>query len=245
MRVFKFGGASIKSAERVHNLVQIVQDVPTPLFIVISAMGKTTNQLEELTRTLYPEAGYQGEDFDKLYDQVVSTGELQTSRIISAYLDYAGITNQWLDATQILQTDRTWRQANVDMVTSKRNLDAVMAQKPASVYVTQGFIAGADATYRTPLGREGSDYSAAIFANLLDAESVTLWKDVPGIYDMDPRLNRDAKIYIELTYEAASRIADAGAQIVHPKTFKPLKEKHIPLYIKSFLNPHGKGTVIR
>jgi len=244
MKIYKFGGASVKDAERIRHLADIVREETDPLIIVVSAMGKTTNQLEEFTRMLYPDAPFEDAEYNRLYDQVVSTGELQSTRIISAYLNHAGIRNHWLDITTVLRTDNTYRCANVDIKTSSQLLADYLTTHPSRVYVTQGFIAGTEDGYRTTLGREGSDYTAALLAYMLDAESVTLWKDVPGVFSADPRKVRDAQLISEMTYQQAQTLVEKGAQIVHPKTFAPLFEKQIPLYVKPFLHPHQQGTLI-
>lgn len=244
MKIYKFGGASVKNAERIHHLGEIIRQETDDLLIVVSAMGKTTNELEVFTQALAGDDCFQGEAFDELYDQVVSTGELQSSRFISAYLTHIGIRNQWMDMTQIMRTDAVFRAANVDMATTKQLLCTFMQQHPAHVYVAQGFIGGTADGRRTTLGREGSDYTAAILANLTDAESVTLWKDVAGIYSADPRKVKDAVLLPELSYAKAQEMAQQGAQIIHPKTVGPLIEKNIPLYIRSFIYPERPGTVI-
>jgi len=244
MKIYKFGGASVKDAERIRHLADIVALEYEPLIIVVSAMGKTTNQLEEFTRMLYPDAPFEDAEYNRLYDQVVSTGELQSTRIVSAYLAHAGIANHWMDITQLFRTDDTYRDANVDIATSASLLKAYLQAHPARVYVTQGFIAGTADGLRTTLGREGSDYTAALLAYMLDAESVTLWKDVPGVFSADPRKVRDAQLIHEMTYADAQKLVENGAQIVHHKTFAPLFEKQIPLYVKPFLHPLEQGTLI-
>ncbi len=244
MKIYKFGGASVKDAERIRHLAEIVAMETGPLIVVVSAMGKTTNQLEEFTRMLYPDAPYEDEEYNRLYDQVVSTGELQSTRIVSAYLNHAGIANHWMDITEVLRTDANYRDANVDIAQSRERLQAYLAAHPARVYVTQGFIAGTDEGLRTTLGREGSDYTAALLAYMLDAESVTLWKDVPGVFSADPRKVRDAVLIEDMSYAQAQQLVEKGAQIVHKKTFAPLYEKQIPLYVKPFLHPEERGTRI-
>jgi len=244
VKIFKFGGASVKDAERIRHLADIVALEKGPLIIVVSAMGKTTNQLEEFTRMLYPDAPFEDGEYNRLYDQVVSTGELQSTRIVSAYLSHAGIENHWMDITQVLRTDDNYRDANVDITISKAQLQAYLEAHPARVYVTQGFIAGTAKGWRTTLGREGSDYTAALLAYMLDAESVTLWKDVPGVFSADPRKVRDARLIHEMTYQQAQVLVANSAQIVHHKTFAPLCEKQIPLYVKPFLHPEEEGTLI-
>ena len=241
MIVYKFGGASVRDAEGIRNLGRIVQAASEDVMVVVSAMGKTTNALEGLTRAL---CGYDLSDFDRLYDQVVSTGELQSTRIVSAYLTHCGVNNEWLDMPRLLLTDNSFRQANVDMQASKKSLLAYMHEHPAHVYVAQGFIGGTRDGLRTTLGREGSDYTAAILANLLDAQSVTLWKDVPGVMSADPLQDKSAHLIPHMTYAEADKLLATGAQVIHPKTIAPLREKHIPLYVKPFLNPDAEGTII-
>ena len=242
MRIYKFGGASVRDAEGIRNIARIIAQTEGRLMIVVSAMGKTTNSLEGLTRAL---CGYDLTGFDALYDQVVSTGELQSTRIVSAYLSHCGIANEWMDITQVMVTDYTFRQANIDTDLTRRQLKGYMKTHPARVYVTQGFIAGTPDGRRTTLGREGSDYTAAVLANLLNAESVTLWKDVPGVMSADPLRDSTAQLLPHLTYDETDRIISQGAQIIHPKTIAPLREKNIPLYVKPFLNPEAEGTVIK
>jgi len=244
MKIYKFGGASVKDAERIRHLADIVREEHEPLMVVVSAMGKTTNQLEEFTRMLYPDAPYEDAEYNRLYDQVVSTGELQSTRIVSAYLNHAGIANHWLDITAVLRTDNTYRAANVDIPVSTQLLTSYLQAHPAQVYVTQGFIGGTSDGVRTTLGREGSDYTAALLAYMLNAESVTLWKDVPGVFSADPRKVKDAQLIREMTYQQAQELVEKGAQIVHEKTFAPLFEKQIPLYVKPFLHPMEAGTLI-
>ncbi len=241
MKVYKFGGASVRDAEGIRNLAKIVKSTNDNLMIVVSAMGKTTNALEGLTRAL---CQYDLRDFDRLYDQVVSTGELQSTRIVSAYLSHCGIGNQWLDMTQIMVTDNEFRHANVDMAATKENLIKTLNEHPCQVYVTQGFIAGTTNGLRTTLGREGSDYTAAILANLLDAESLTLWKDVPGVMTADPTMDSNAKLIEQMSYNEADIFLQQGAQVIHRKTIAPLRDKHIPLYVKPFLHPEEQGTLI-
>jgi len=244
VKIFKFGGASVKDAERIRHLADIVAGETGPLIIVVSAMGKTTNQLEEFTRMLYPDAPFEDAEYNCLYDQVVSTGELQSTCIVSAYLNHAGVENQWMDITHILRTDTTYREANVDIEESTKLLRTYIETHPSRVYVTQGFIGGTADGHRTTLGREGSDYTAALLAYMLDAESVTLWKDVPGVFSADPRKVRDAELIREMSYSQAQALVSKGAQIVHPKTFEPLFKKQIPLYVKPFLHPQEAGTLI-
>lgn len=285
MRVFKFGGASVKDAEGIRNLARIVRGETDDLAVVVSAMGKTTNALERVVNALwlreqeqverewalieeyhrgvadelgvtldlrFPETQATMDSYDELYDQVVSWGELMSTRLVSAYLTKAGIRNEWLDMTRLLITDATFRAAQVDFPATEDNLLAHFAYRPGAEYanrarvrVLQGFIGGTADGRRTTLGREGSDYTAALVAAALNAESVTIWKDVPGILTADPRKDKSATLIPELSYEDAERLAASGAQIIHRKTIFPLERKQIPLYVKPFLQPDAPGSVIR
>lgn len=184
-------------------------------------------------------------DFDFNYDQIVSVGELVSTRIISAYFNHIGLKNQWLDARGMIQTDNTYREAEVDW-----NKTRLMVQDTAlpilsnKIIVTQGFIGGTSENYTTTLGREGSDYSAAIFAFCLNAQSLTTWKDVPGIYNSDPKIYPDAQKYVSLPYSEALEMAYYGANIIHPKTIKPLQNASIPLVVRSFYDLQETGTII-
>lgn len=245
MKVYKFGGASIKDARGIRNLAQIVTKTNDVILVVVSAIGKTTNALEgvaELHHAIMDDLNLNS--YNRLYDAIVSQGELMSTRIVSEYLSSQGIDNVWLDARQILVSDDTYRAANIDMVKTGQNIRKAIQSHPSRLYIIQGFIAGTQGGQPTTLGREGSDYSAAIFANLLDAESVTIWKDVPGILTADPRKQSDATLIKELNYEDAAVLAASGAQIIHSKTIAPLAEKRIPLYVKPFLNPDADGSVI-
>jgi len=293
MLVFKFGGASINSIDRIHNVGQIIREHKNEkLFIIISAMGKTTNALEKVAEAFYarrnedalnlfeqvknqhlttakyllvknynacearlndfftevewllhdkPVRGY-----DYYYDQVVCCGELLSTCIISAYLDEVGISNSWIDVRDILRTDDNFRDAGVDWDHSEtmveENILPIFDDYP--VVITQGFIGSTSDNESTTLGREGSDYSAAIFANLLNADSQTIWKDVPSVMNADPKLFTDAVPMPELSYAEVIEMAYYGAQVIHPKTIKPLYEKNIPLLVKCFLDPSLPGTVI-
>jgi len=290
MKVYKFGGASVRSSEGIRNIFNIVSGTTENLFIVISAMGKTTNamevvlehfmnanrteslqklnEVEEYHNTIINELFANsengqaainplflelkdlitngiGNDYDRWYDRLVSFGEVISTRIISAYLTESGLENSWLDMRNLLVTDSNFREANVRMDESQIRLQNAANFKTHRIYIGQGFI-GANATGDpTTLGREGSDYSAAVVANLLNAESVTIWKDVPGILNADPRLFDNTVLIPELTYLDAVELAYSGAQIIHPKTIKPLQNKGIPLYVSPFGNPTEKGSVIK
>ncbi|WP_309425083.1 aspartate kinase [Daejeonella oryzae] len=184
-------------------------------------------------------------DYDFNYDQIVSVGELVSTKIVSAYLNYAGLDNQWIDARGYIQTDNTYREGVVDWnkTTSiiQQNLPQILAKK---TIVTQGFIGGTSENFTTTLGREGSDYSAAIFASALKAESVTIWKDVPGVLNADPKLFNETIKFSQLPYTEAMEMSYYGATVIHPKTIRPLFQANIPLFVKPFLNPEESGTII-
>ena len=290
MKVFKFGGASVKDAEGVRNLASIVQRYPDDLVIVVSAMGKTTNALELLTKNYFngnSEISLQninalkqfhfeiieklfGDhsneisheitsvfkllekrlkhspslDYDFEYDQIVSFGEILSTRITSAYLNFTGINNKWKDIRRSLRTDATWREGNIDWSLSSELFLSQFNFAENRVYVTQGFIGATITDQTTTLGREGSDYTAAIIANLLNAESVTIWKDVPGIMNADPNKFESTQKLDMLSYREAVEMTYYGAKVIHPKTMKPLVEKNIPLYVRSFMQPDEQGSVI-
>ncbi len=290
MQVYKFGGASVKSAEGIRNIVKIVSKVDSELFIVVSAMGKTTNALEvvlehfmnadksaslqkleevkayhaEIIDELFaqPQHGQAvihpvfeamsnyiiqtaGNDYDRCYDHLVSFGEIISTKIISAFLNESGIENCWLDMRGLLVTDSNYREANVRMEESAARIGLAADFKKQRIYLGQGFIGANTKGDPTTLGREGSDYSAAVVANLLNAEQVTIWKDVQGILNADPRIFENTVHIPELTYQDAVELAYSGAQIIHPKTIKPLENKQIPLYVRPFFSPDETGSVIR
>ena len=293
MKVFKFGGASVNSIERIINLGKILRSFPDQkILIVISAMGKMTNALEKVAEAFF--AGRTGEstelfrqireshlntakqllvrnwlpaekklkdfftevewllndkpvrEFDYYYDQIVCVGELLSTAIVSAYLNEMGISNAWTDVRDIFRTDDNFRDANIDWeITSslvKENLLPLFEDN--NLVITQGFIGATDENESTTLGREGSDYSAAVLANLLMAESQTIWKDVQGVMNADPKIFPDAVFIGELNYDEVIEMAYYGAQVIHPKTIKPLQNKSIPLYVKCFLDKDLPGTVI-
>ncbi|MBS1765077.1 MAG: aspartate kinase [Bacteroidetes bacterium] len=294
MKVFKFGGASVKDASSVKNVATILQKYPgEKLLVVISAMGKTTNALEKVVNDYYYNKGNALQSLEEVhnfhlsimetlfhntelsvfkevaqlfestslllknkpdglfayyYDQIVSLGELVSTKIVSAYLNNSGISNTWLDVRTVIKTDSTYREGNVDWVQSnalahEHVLPLFTTEK--TIVLTQGFI-GCDAeNHTTTLGREGSDYSAAIFAHLLDAEEMYIWKDVPGVLNADPKFYNDAQKLDQISYNDAIELAYYGASVIHPKTIKPLENKNIPLYVKSFLKPEASGTVVR
>jgi len=293
MQVFKFGGASVNSVERIKNVASIVRSFPQQkILIVISAMGKTTNALEKVVEAFYnhqPEQALQlfeqvknqhlttakyllvqnylacekqmrdfftevewllhdkpVREFDYYYDQVVCAGELLSTAIVSAFLNEEGITNQWLDVRDIFRTDDNFRDANIDMAfTTRRVIENVLPVFTTHhLIITQGFIGATDENESTTLGREGSDYSAAVFANILNAESLSIWKDVEGVMNADPKQFPDAQLISELNYDEIIEMAYYGAQVIHPKTIKPLQNKDIPLQVKCFLDPSLPGTII-
>jgi len=292
MRVFKFGGASIKDAAAVRNVTSILSEQPDePLVVIISAMGKTTNALETVVQSWYKHDGKclellngvkdfhfqlieelfadtkhpiydlvnnifvetewaleedpkRGYDFS--YDQVVSAGELLSTRIIEAFLELSGIRASWVDARDCIRTDNTYREGRIDWAVTEQQITEVVTSswKNASIIVTQGFIGGTSENYTTTLGREGSDYTASVFAYCLNAESVVIWKDVPGVLNADPKFFKDAQKLERISYLDAIELAYYGASVIHPKTIKPIENKSIPLYVKSFLNPSQQGTAI-
>ena len=282
MKVYKFGGASVKDANGVRNLKEIVAQSSDDLMVVISAMGKTTNALERVVAALakgdeqtaeqewlnvldqhvyiMQDLGLQPNvdvrlplmpeynkewSYDQNYDQIVSLGEIMSTQIVAVFLLKSGIPTEWWNMPKLLLTDNTWREAQVDLQKSAQVIRAGWnrAQRP-HVVVAQGFIGGTADGMRTTLGREGSDYTAALLGNFLAAESVTIWKDVPGILNADPRLVANTIKIDQLTYHDAVELAYSGAQVIHPKTIRPLENKKIPLYVKPFGNPTAEGSVI-
>lgn len=291
MQVFKFGGASVKDANGVKNLAHIVQQhLPNNIVIVVSAMGKITNALEELTNAFFKQTEdiaailekikkyhynilnelftdttnpvfdavnnifvsleWELEDapssnYDKIYDQIVAVGELVSTTIVAAYLNNIGVSCKWLDARDIIKTDDTYREGKVSFEdTQTAILQNIKFSDTTSLYITQGFIGANDENYTTTLGREGSDYTASIIAFCLTAEKVTIWKDVPGVLNADPKYFADAVLLKELSYQDAVELTYYGATVIHPKTIKPLQNKNIPLYVRSFINPELEGTTI-
>ena len=295
MKVFKFGGASVVDAHGVRNVVNIIkQNSQDSICIVVSAMGKTTNALEEifkayfyktgeaskllealkqkhiqLVRELFPNEHNKVEDeledifaelywaieetqiksYDYEYDQIVSQGEFISTRIVAAYLNASHIQTQWLDARDLIRTDNTYREGHVDWTFTQKSIDDLIGKKlnnqTPQFFLTQGFIGGTSENYTTTLGREGSDYTAAILAYCLNASNVTIWKDVPGVLNADPRDFPQAQLLSALSYYDAIELAYYGATVIHPKTIKPLQNKNIPLFVKSFVNPEAPGTCIK
>ena len=292
MKIFKFGGASVKDATGVKNVKQVLETVGFEnVLVVISAMGKTTNALEvviknyfdkskELTSSVqdvkkyhieilldlygdekkpnfisaYKAVSQHFEDLDYflknnkspnynfVYDQIVSFGELISTTIVSHYFNHENLINQWLDVRNYIKTDNTYRDANVDWENTQKNISKLNKEK--ALYITQGFLGADDNHFTTTLGREGSDYTAAIFAYCLGAENVTIWKDVPGVLNADPRYFENAVLLNQISYREAIELAFYGASVIHPKTLQPLQKKEIPLFVKSFVNPTLPGTKV-
>jgi aspartate kinase len=295
MKVFKFGGASVSTAERIKNVAAILKKYSgEKLLVVISAMGKTTNALEKVVEAFYSgdqqkalqvfhaikedhlsiagqlestnsqlktqnsltdfftEVEWLLHDkpvrhFDYYYDQVVCVGELLSTAIVSDYLNKTGINNQWIDVRDIIRTDDNFRDARIDwsFTSAKVEESIIPLFRQTNIVLTQGFIGATDENESTTLGREGSDYTAALFANLLNAESQTIWKDVQGVMNADPKQYKNAQWIKELNYQEVIEMAYYGAQVIHPKTIKPLQNKGIPLYVRSFLHPDEEGTCIQ
>lgn len=291
MRVFKFGGASVRDAASVKNVHSIISKyTDKPLVVVVSAIGKTTNKFENLVnahfqkqptteiledlreghgaivRELFGDEARsvledidntlvevewalddpEGLDFHFQYDQIVSIGEMLSTKIISAYLKSQGLKNEWVDARDLIRTDNNYQDAKIEWDTTKQmtNRRISDALKKADVLVTQGFIGGTSENFTTTLGREGSDFTAAILAYCLGAENVTIWKDVPGVLNADPKLFDNTVLIPEMSFFDAMELAYFGTSVIHPKTIKPLENAGIPLYVKSFLNPEKEGTII-
>ncbi len=290
-KVFKFGGASVKDADAIRNVANILKKhSKEKIMIVVSAMGKTTNALEKVVTAYIKKTGdafelleevkqahYQvalelfGEEhtiysllndtfveiewiieeepqdsYDYIYDQIVSIGEMASTRMLAAFLANEGESAVWLDARDVIRTDDTFREGSVDWETTESLCDKKLPSlfEKNNLVVTQGFIGGTQENFTTTLGREGSDYSAAIFAYQLNAESLSIWKDVPGILTGDPRLFENVQKIDRLSYKEAIEMTYYGAKVIHPKTIKPLENKNIPLYVKSFVDPAGEGTLI-
>ncbi|OJJ23145.1 hypothetical protein BKI52_01980 [marine bacterium AO1-C] len=293
MKVFKFGGASVKDAPALENMLQILQKHAdsNQMVIVISAMGKTTNALEKLFNQYWEQEDYlttleniqeyhvdivtklfiddkdsifslldnlfielkqqlnrispQTVSYDEAYDQIISFGEIISTQLISNYLQQSEFDCTWVDARNIVYTDAQWRDTKIDWDITQQQMtkevEPIIAKKPV---ITQGFIGGTTGKKTTTLGREGSDFTAAIFAYCLQAESVTIWKDVEGILNGDPKIVPNAQKYAYLSYWEAAEMTQYGAKVIHPKTIIPLMQKQIPLYVRSFVHPLRTGTCI-
>lgn len=288
MKVFKFGGASVKDAEGVRNVASVIQKKGDDnTLVVISAMGKTTNAIENVIKMYFEDkqnlktavefvldfhlniisdlfesethpvkkqvlrlfnelTGFmdwnKSPDYNYVYDQIIGYGELVSTTIVSAYLNEVGVKNTWKDAREVIKTDNYYRTGNVNWALTQELIS--MQFSNTGLVITQGFLGSDSNNFTTTLGREGSDYTAAIFAFCLNAESVTIWKDVPGVLNADPRAFNDTQLLNTISYREAIELAFYGASVIHPKTLQPLQKKEIPLHVKSFLNPDAKGTKV-
>jgi len=294
MQVYKFGGASIATPERMEALLPIIHEAKQPVILVVSAFGKTTNALElvvenackgdrqaalklvremELQHTDYAKQlldeqhykdavaalniyftelqwaidGADAARYDYSYDQIVCMGEILSTRIFSFYLEQKGFVHKWVDVRDVIRTDDTYRDARVDWEHSKKQAEEVIGKqlKEGKSIVTQGFIGATADNNSVTLGREGSDYTAALLAAMLGGESVTIWKDVPGLLNADPKEFKGTVKIEAITYHEVIEMAYYGAQVIHPKTIKPLQNHNIPLYVKCFLDKNLKGTMIQ
>ena len=290
MKIFKFGGASVKDAEGVKNVKNVLEfTAEKDLVVVVSAMGKMTNALEEIVKhyfanntseteasisevynyhlqilkELFPNASHgiyrkvskwfegmrsfiennKSKNHAFVYDQIVSYGELISTTIVSEYLNENGLKNEWLDVRQFIKTDNYYRDARVDWDQTQQLILENTSKK--GVTITQGFLGAEDThNFTTTLGREGSDYTAAIFGYCLNAQSVTIWKDVPGVLNADPRYFSSTQLLHHISYREAIELAFYGASVIHPKTLQPLQRKEIPLFVKSFVKPEAPGTCV-
>lgn len=289
MQVFKFGGASVKDAEGVKNVARVMKLMGSEnKVMVVSAMGKTTNALEQIIKfyfdknselksaldvlknyhytilnglfesknhPAYTKVNYfmdeleifldrnKSPNYDYVYDQVVCFGELISTSIVSQYLKSSGMKNTWLDCRNLIDTDSTYRDAKVNWTRTQAKIKAHV--DAGELFITQGFIGSDENNFTTTLGREGSDYTAAIFAYCLDAENVCIWKDVPGVLNGDPNVFKNTVLLNKISYEEAIELAFYGASVIHPKTLQPLQQKEIPLYVKSFSHPENPGTAVQ
>lgn len=290
MRVFKFGGASVRDAESVRNVARIIERFKNnKLIVVVSAMGKTTNKLEalvnahfagepteailedlrtchgDIARDLFSDASKVVDDINNTlvevewalddpdgldrhfqYDQIVSIGEMLSTKIISAYLTSEGLANEWVDARDLIRTDNNYQDAKIEWEETKTMSSERIGQalSKCDIVVTQGFIGGTSENFTTTLGREGSDFTAAILAHCTQAQDVTIWKDVPGVLNADPKYYDNTVLIPEMSFFDAMELAYFGTSVIHPKTIKPLQNANIPLYVRSFVNPDAQGTVV-
>jgi len=288
MRIFKFGGASVKDAAGIRNVYEVLKYTGyDDVLLVVSAMGKTTNAFEAVVNNyfnksaslqasiqevrkyhnqilldlfddenhavfkdigkLFGDIDYflshnKSPNYNFVYDQVVSFGEIISTTIISHFLQSVGVKNQWIDVRNFIKTDANYRDAGVDWEQTQKNISKNVKKK--ALNITQGFLGSDGNGFTTTLGREGSDYTAAIFAYCLNAESVTIWKDVPGVMNADPRYFDKAVLLNQISYREAIELAFYGASVIHPKTLQPLQKKEIPLYVKSFVEPKLPGTSV-
>jgi len=289
MHIFKFGGASVKDANGVKNLLKVVKNkADNNILVVVSAMGKSTNAFEHIVKAylekdsnlekhildikqyhvnivneLFTDKNHpllfelehmfgllqgfmlanRSTNYNFVYDQIVSFGELLSTKIISNYLNHVGLANNWLDVRKVIVTSDDYRDAKVEWNETKHRITNAIDKN--KLYITQGFLGATSDNFTTTLGREGSDFTAAIFAHCLDAKSVTIWKDVPGVLNADPRIFKDTKLLKEISYKEAIEMAFYGASVIHPKTLKPLENNTIPLYVRSFLDLNKSGTTVK
>ena len=287
MKVFKFGGASVKNADAVRNVAKIITDYSDNLVVVISAMGKITNLMESLVKAYFNnnknavnifiqyksfhikicnELFDEGRipksinaifselenklthtpslDFNFEYDQIVGFGEIVSTQIVSEYLNSINLKNSWIDIRTCLRTDNKFRDASVNWTLTEKLITQIFHFDNKKLFITQGFLGSTTSNLTTTLGREGSDFTAAILGNILNAENVSIWKDVEGVLNADPKIMKDAVKIGELSYREAIEMSYSGAQVIHPKTMKPLHNKEIPLLVKSFILPKEDGTII-
>ena len=288
MRIFKFGGESVKDAAGINNVYDLLQIVGyEDVLLVVSAMGKTTNALEVVVQNYFEKSAelqssiqevkkYHNQilldlfddekhevftalnnhftdldyflnhnkspNYNFVYDQIVSYGEILSTTILAHFMNYKGIKTNWIDVRNFIKTDDTHRDAEVDWELTKQNISKNVKRKILNI--TQGFLGSDKNGFTTTVGREGSDYTAAVFAYCLNAQSVTIWKDVPGVMNADPRFFENASLLNQISYREAIELAFYGASVIHPKTLQPLQKKEIPLYVKSFINPTLPGTSV-
>ncbi|UII81205.1 aspartate kinase [Flagellimonas sp. CMM7] len=288
MRVFKFGGASVKDADGVRNIVKVLEEVGhKDTLVVISAMGKMTNAMEKIVTSYFEDKrsitpsiqevidyhenilsdlfenkthpvynkvkllfdevkGFltwnKSPKYGFVYDQVVGYGELVSTTIVSEYFKEVGISNVWQDVRNLIKTDNNYRDASVNWERTQKEVSTNV--DVSKLNITQGFLGSDDNNFTTTLGREGSDYSAAILAYCLNADSATIWKDVPGVLNADPRNFKETQLLDQISYREAIELAFYGASVIHPKTLQPLQRKEIPLHVKSFIAPNGDGTTV-
>lgn len=289
MIVYKFGGASVKNAAGIKNVVKIIQQSNAPLAVVVSAMGKMTNALEQMIQCLVQndptafrkawnvirdfhvkealtldcidvylpfvdavelelfEIAKQQNDYeyDALYDQIIGFGERLSSVLLGVYLNQSGVKTQWVSASDLIITNQQHRRASILWKETEQAVqNAWKRLEPNTIMLTQGFVGSTPDGIPTSLGREGSDYTAAVLSYCLNAEHVTIWKDVPGVLTADPRRIPDATLIPELSYREAIELTYYGAQVIHPKTIQPIQIKQTPMYVRSFVHPDGQGTCI-
>ncbi len=289
MQIFKFGGASVVDEKGIKNISSILSKYKSiKKIVVISAMGKTTNALEEVVEKYIAKndkyiqyideireyhlmiaenllgkehsinfklfalfdnvkafcSANTSNHYNFIYDQIITVGELASTSLVSAYLNSTGLNNKWLDARSVLRTDNHYTDAKIDWQRTKKLISENEILNNSNLVITQGFIGATRERNTTTLGREGSDFTGAIFANVLDAEKLVIWKDVEGVFNCDPKTNEDAILLKELSFLEATEMTYYGAKVIHPKTIRPLQNKKIPLEVKSFIDTTKNGTTI-